>query len=149
MYKLNQLVLLPCHETIGRIVFKDFESDKMVIRVSPEINHRELKAYDVQTTVDGFLPHTKVSIVEPLFFHENENVYIKSLDGTIDIGKISSIRVSKYPNSDIVVLIADFCSPNRVSAVELNKCYKLFNLKKQIDKLVRENDKFARNVIEK
>lgn len=138
MFRVNQLVLLPCHEAIGQIVYID--ENKMVVRVSEDINHKKIDTYDVALTPEGYIPHTKVSLMERIPFYENENVYIKSLDGTIDIGKVSNFRVEKYPDSDCIQLVTDFTSSNRVTAVNLDKCFKLSQLKRQIDKYSRENE---------
>lgn len=138
MFRVNQLVLLPCHEAIGQIVYID--ENKMVVRVSEDINHKKIDTYDVTLTPEGYIPHTKVSLMERIPFYENENVYIKSIDGTIDIGKVSNFRVEKYPNSDCIQLVADFTSSTRVTAVSLDKCFRLSQLKRQIDKYSRENE---------
>ena len=131
MFRINQLVLLPCHEAIGQIVYID--KNKMVVRV------KKIDTYDVTLTPEGYIPHTKVSLMERIPFYENENVYIKSLDGTIDIGKVSNFRVQTYPNSECIELVADFISDNRITAVNMDKCFKLSQLKRQIDKCVEEN----------
>ena len=138
MFRINQLVLLPCHEAIGQIVYID--KNKMVVRVSEDVNHKKIDTYDVTLTPEGYIPHTKVSLMERIPFYENENVYIKSLDGTVDIGKVSNFRVQKYPDSECIELVADFISDNRVTAVNMDKCFKLSQLKRQIDKHSRENE---------
>lgn len=138
MFRVNQLVLLPCHEAIGQIVYID--ENKMVVRVSEEVNHKKIETYDVTLTPEGYIPHTKVLLMERIPFYENENVYIKSVDGTIDIGKVSNFRVEKYPDSDCIELVADFTSPNRITAVSMDKCFKLSQLKRQIDKYSRQNE---------
>lgn len=136
MFKLNQLVLLPCHESIGKITYID--EDKMVIRVSPDINNDISETYDVILTSEGYLPHTKVSIIENIRFLEGENVFIKFINGTINIGKLSNIRIEKCPNGTIN-LVSDFISKNQVITVEINRCCKLSKLRKQLDNLLYEN----------
>lgn len=143
MYKLNQLVLLPCHESIGKITYID--KDKMVVRVSPDINNNTGDTYDVILTPEGYMPHTKVTIIENIHFLEGENVIIKSIDGTIDIGKLSKIRVEKHVDGTIN-LVSDFISNNRITAVEVNKCYKLSTLRKQLDSLLYENKELNKKI---
>lgn len=138
MYKLNQLVLLPCHEAIGQIVYID--KNKMVIRVSEEVNHKEIESYDVIVTPEGYIPHTKVTLIENIPFYENEIVYIKTKDGTLVIGKVSNFKVEAYANSDLIDLVSDFeYDNNKVMKVSLNCCEKLSQLKRQIDKCMFEN----------
>ena len=143
MLKLNQLVLLPCHESIGKITYLD--NEKMVVRISPEINNNTGDTYDVILTPEGYMPHTKVSIIENIHFLEGENVMIKSSDKTFDIGKLSRIRVKKHVDGTIN-LVSDFLSDNRITAVEVNKCYKLSTLRKQLDSLLYENKELNKKI---
>ena len=134
MFKLGQKVLLPIHEVIGEVVM--VTETKTVIRVTGKEN------YDFITTPEGFLPHTQVSMVENIMFTENENIFVKNNENQITIGKITNIRVIK--NNNNCELIADFRKEEteETRIVALNECYKLFGLKKIIDKLCRENDRF-------
>lgn len=143
MYKLNQLILLPCHESIGKITYLD--NEKMVVRVSPDINNNIGDTYDVILTPEGYLPHTKTLIIENIRFLEGENVMIKSLDSTFDIGKLSKIRVEKHIDGTIN-LVSDFISNNRITAVEVNECYKLSTLRKQLDGLLYENKELNKKI---
>ena len=70
---------------------------------------------------------------------------IKSIDGTFDIGKLSKIRVEKHFNGTIS-LVSDFISNNRITAVEVNKCYKLSYLRKQLDSLLYENKELNKKI---
>lgn len=133
MLKENQTVLLPIHEQLGKVIYVDCK--KAVIRVTlPE------ETYDVIVTPEGLLPHTDVSLVQGIIFVNDENAFIKK-DNVIILGKITNIRVKNKE------LICDFISgitePTKIiEETPLDYVYKLFSLKKTIDKLCRQNDRF-------
>ena len=70
MLKQDQLVLLPCHEAIGKVIFVNEE--KAVIRVE-----KQDETYDVILTPEGLLPHTTVSLIEMLRFKPGETIVVK------------------------------------------------------------------------
>lgn len=137
MMKQDQLVLLPCHNAIGRVVF--VSEEKAVIRVE-----KPNEVYDVIVTPEGLLPHTNVSIAERLLFRENENIFVKNGNNII-IGKIEKIEVIEQ-NEQATVNIK-LQTEKGTTNYSIDKCYKLYSLKKIIDKLCHENDRFIKSNI--
>ncbi len=140
MLKLNQTVLLPIHETIGKVI--DVNTSRAIIRVS-----NEKEVYDVLVTPNGNLPHTNCSIVEPLAFTENEFAFIERGNGLV-IGQISNLRVEQQ------TVVCDFTVYRETETIEklsgqpTNELHKLFGLYKKIIKMVKANDKFKRDEME-
>ena len=141
MLKQDQLVLLPCHEAIGKVIFVNEE--KAVIRVE-----KQEETYDVILTSDGLLPHTSISLVEMLHFKPGETIVIKpeSNKNLIMIAEVKEINVIKIDNNSAEVRLKVTDSDGEIYSYPLEKCYKLFTLKKEVDKAFRRNDKFVENV---
>ena len=135
MLKQDQLVLLPCHEAIGKVIFVNEE--KAVIRVE-----KQDETYDVILTPEGLLPHTTVSLIEMLRFKPGETIVVKpeSNKHLIMIAEINVIKVNTN-SAEVRLKVTD--SEGEIYSYPLEKCYKLFTLKKEIDKAFRRNDKFV------
>ena len=137
MLKSNQMVLLPIHGEIGKVI--QVTTTKAVIRVT-----KSGETYDVVVTPEGNMPHTNCSIVEHLLFSENEFAFIKK-DDAITLGQISNLRVNNGK------LICDFIVDTKTETTytimeqPIDGVYKLFNLYKHIGKMVHLNDKFKNN----
>lgn len=138
MLKQDQLVLLPCHEAIGKVVFVNEE--KAVIRVENEND-----AYDVIVTPEGLLPHTQVFLVEDLKFKPNENIIVKPVSNgnMILLATIQEFKIIKASNDTIELRVCVKDVDGEIYNYPLDKCEKLFKHKKIVDKLFRQNDKFT------
>ena len=139
MLKVGQKLLLPCHEAIGEVV--QVTTEKAVIRVKGSEN------YDVIVTPDGKLPHTSVVLVEGLIFENAENAYIKDAGGGIILGTIYDIRIEKDKNGDCNTVCTFVQQDTSHETIPLSRCYKLYQLKKVVDKMFRVNDKFTREIL--
>lgn len=142
MLKEGQLVLLPCHEALGEVVFVN--SEKAVIRYNTKDTN---KVDDIVLTPDGLLPHTDVSMIEPILFKEGENIFVKpdKCSPNLMLGKIEKINIARTEGK-LPEVVADVYINGNTNTIqfEIDRCYKLFELKKTVDKMVRENDRFHR-----